>query len=119
MNHAQKIPINREDDGELLGFIVHDNLGWEAQTIFGYPLARADDKQSVDQVVREQGLKSLLGVWQYFDRDDQSWHTCIIKEAFEHKVKVIRTNAMGYQDPDDYKTVTIKDPDETNLIKSS
>lgn len=115
----QKIPINREDDGELLGFIVQDSAGWEAQTIFGYPIAHTDDKESADQVVRSQGLHSLTGLWQYYDKDDKAWHPCIIKEAFAHKVIVIRTNVMGYQDPDDYKIVTIEKPSETNFIKSS
>lgn len=119
MNNNQKIPINREDDGELLGFIVQDSHGWEAQTIFGYPIAHTDDKDSADQVVRSQGLLSLTGLWQYFDEDDKAWYPCIIKEAFEKKVIVIRATAMGYQDPDNYKIVTIKDPSETNLIKSS
>lgn len=119
MNHKQKIPINREDDGELLGFIARDSAGWEAQTIFGYPIAHTEDEESADQVIRSQGLLSLTGLWQYFDKDDQAWFPCIIKEAFEHKVVVIRTNALGYQDPDDYKTVVIEDPDETTLIKSS
>lgn len=114
----QKIPINREDDGELLGFILEDGAGWEAQTIFGYPIAHTDDKESADQVIRSQGLLSLTGLWHYFDKDDKVWYPCIIKEAFENKVIVIRTNALGYQDQDDYKIVTIEKPSETNLIKS-
>jgi hypothetical protein len=116
--NEQKIPINREDDGELLGFIMQDSVGWEAQTIFGYPIAHTDDKKSADQVVRSQGLLSLIGLWQYFDKDDKMWHPCIIKEAFENKVIIIRTNALGYQEPDDYKIVTINKPSETTLVKS-
>lgn len=118
MNYTQKIPINREDDGEMLGFIVKDSTGWEAQTIFGYPLAHTEDKESADQVVRSQGLNSLTGLWQYLDKDDGAWYPCILKEVFENKVTVIRTNTLGYQDPDDYKMVTIVKPSETNLIKS-
>lgn len=118
VNHNQKIPINREGDGEPLGFIVKDSMGWESQTIFGYPIAHTEDKESADQVVRTQGLYSLTGLWQYFDKDDKAWHSCIIKEAFENRVIVIRTTDLGYQDPDDYKIVTINKPSETNLIKS-
>jgi hypothetical protein len=114
----RKIPIHREDDGELLGFVVQDGAGWDAQTIFGYTMARAEDRGTVEEVVRQQGLMFLTGVWQYFDEDDKNWHPCILKEVNEHRVTVIRANSMGYQDPDDYKTVTIKDPSETNLIKS-
>lgn len=117
MSH-QKIPIHREDDGELLGFVVQAASGWDAQTIFGYSIERKHDKEAAEAVVREQGLAFLMGVWQYLDVDDREWHPCVIKEAYEHQVTVIRTNYMGYQDPDDYKFVTITDPSETNLIKS-
>jgi len=118
VNNNQKIPVNREDDGELLGFIAQDTLGWEAQTIFSYPIARSDDKEAAKTTVRAQGLSFLMGVWEYFDEDDRKWHACILKEAYEHRVVVIRTTVMGYQDPDDFKTVIIKNPSETNLIKS-
>lgn len=115
----QKIPIHREDDGELLGFIMQDAAGWDAQTIFGYSMARAADKKSAEDTVRAKGLGFLTGLWQYFDKDDQDWHPCILKEAYEHQVTVIRTNFMGYQDPDDFKIVTIDSPDETKLIKTT
>lgn len=118
MNKDQRIPVRREDDNELLGFIVQDSLGWEAQTIFSYPIMRTDSETVARTAVREQGLAFLMGAWEYLDVDDQKWHTCILKEVYEHRVVVIRTNAMGYQDPDDYKTVVIKNPSETNLIKS-
>lgn len=114
-----RIPINRENDGELLGFVVQDSAGWEAQTIFGYNMARATNRDDVEDVVRQQGLSYLTGIWQYYDEDDKNWHPCILKEANDHQVTVIRTNFMGYQDPDDYKMVIIKNPSETNLIKSN
>jgi hypothetical protein len=113
----QKIPINRQDDGELLGFIAQEGGSWSAQTIFGYTIARTTSRAQAEQVVREQGLNSLMGVWQYFDKDDQRWYPCVIKEAYENRVVVIRTNAMGYQDVDN-KRISITDPSETNLIKA-
>lgn len=115
---SDKTPIIREDDGELLGFVVQDSAGWQAQTFFGYLIARASQQQEAEAIVREQGLSILMGVWNYFDTDDQEWHPCIIKEASERKVTVIRTNFMGYQDPDDYKLVTIINPDETKLVRA-
>lgn len=114
-----KIPINREDDGELLGYVVKEVSGWSAQTMFGYVFARADSQADVEQAVRAQGFLILQGVWQYYDRDDRTWYPCIVKEAYPGRVTVIRTNAMGYQDPDDYKQVTIVSPDETKLVKMS
>ena len=118
MTPIQKIPIHREDDGELLGFAVQDGVSWQAQTLFGYPIARADSREAAEAILQEKGLIFLMGVWQYLDKDDENWHPCILKEAYEHQVTVIRTTVMGYQDPDDYKIVTIDDPTETNLVKS-
>lgn len=118
MSSNQKIPVTREDDGELLGFIVQDKVGWEAQTIFGYNIARVDEKAAAESIIRERGLSYLTGVWEYLDKEDQKWHSCILKEVYENRVIVIRTNSMGYQDPDDYKMVTIKHPSEENLAKS-
>ena len=118
MTNAQKTPIHREDDGELLGFTAYDGVSWQAQTIFGYAIARTENERAAQTILHERGLSFLMGIWQYFDKDDQDWHACVIKEAYEHQVIVIRTNALGYQDPDDYKRVVIEEPTETNLVKS-
>lgn len=118
MTQNDKIPIMREDDGELLGFVARDGASWDAQTVFGYSIERTTDNQSAERIVRQSGLGFLTGLWQYFDRDDQDWHPCILKEAGEHQVTVIRTTPLGYQDPDDYKIVTISNPDETTLVKA-
>lgn len=115
---TSKTPIHREDDKELLGFVAQSAASWEAQTIFGYTISRTTDQASAERIVREQGLDFLQGLWQYYDKDDHKWHTCILKEAYEHQVTVMRTSPLGYPDPDDYKIVTIKAPDETNLAKS-
>ena len=114
---TQREPLYREDDNELLGFVTKDSTGWRAETIFGYLIDRTLDRQAAVNVLQEKGLTYLTGVWQYFDEDDQEWHPCILKEVYEHQVTVIRTNAMGYQDPDDYKIVSITKVDETRLVK--
>ena len=113
---TERIPINRLDDGELLGFVVQGAGGWQAQTVFGYTFARSADRNQVEQVVHEQGLTVLKGTWQYLDPDDGQWHPCILKDISPQQVTVIRTNAMGYQDPETTKLVTIKHPDETTLV---
>ena len=113
-----RIPIIREDDGEMLGCIEQSRKDWTAQTIFGYVFARSDKRDAVEEAVRSQGLIILQGLWQYFDKDDNEWYPCILKEVYENKVTVIRTTPLGYQDPDDYKIVTLADPTETVLIKA-
>jgi hypothetical protein len=115
---TRKTPIHRTDDGELLGFIAPDGSGWQALTLFGYLIERTTSQEAAEAILRERGLAFLMGIWQYLDEDDNRWHTCVLKEAYEHQVTVLRTTPMGYQDPDDYKMVTIDNPSETNLVKS-
>ena len=117
--NASHIPIYREDDDEHLGYVARDDLGWQAQTIFGYTITRAETEAEAIRVVHERGLPFLAGVWQYLDADDKGWHECVIKEANPTRVVVIRTNAMGYQDPDDYKLVTLLKPTDEVLMKIS
>jgi hypothetical protein len=113
-----RTPINREDDGELLGFINKSPGGWTAETIFGYVFARSEQRQAAEEAVRSQGLNVLQGVWQYYDKKDKAWYPCILQHVYENRVVVIRTNEMGYQNPDSYKRSTITNPTETTLVKS-
>lgn len=113
-----KVPIIRQDDGELLGYVEQETSGWSAQTVFGYIFARSVTQQEAEETVRAQGLMILQGLWQYYDRQDKAWFPCVLKEVFPSRVIVIRTNELGYQTPEDYKLVTISNPDETNIIKS-
>lgn len=115
---TQKQPIRHKESNELLGFVTKDTTGWRAQTIFGYDISRTATEEEAEKLLREKGLSFLMGVWQYLDPDDGKWHPCILKEAYEQRVTVIRTNFMGYQDPDDYKIVTIENPTETELVKN-
>lgn len=118
MIYTEKTPHLREDDGELLGFVVHDSSGWQAQTVFGYTISRAATQAAAVAILDEQGEEFLKGVWQYLDSDDRDWRPCIIKKAYEHQVILNRTNVMGYQDVDTFKRVILDDPSETNFVKS-
>jgi hypothetical protein len=119
VNELKKEALHRADDNEFLGFLVEDRVGWQAQTIFGYPIARTESRRDAERILQEEGLGYLAGVWQYYDKEDGQWYPCVIKEAYEHRVTVVRTNERGYQDPDTYKYVTIKEPNENTLIKSA
>lgn len=118
MIHPNRTPFHHVESKELLGYILKDVSGWQAQTIFGYTIARTMTKKDAQQVLQNEGLSILKGVWHYFDGDDQQWHPCILKETDVHRVTVIRTNAMGYQVPEEYKLYTIKDPTENKLVKA-
>lgn len=118
MIRKNRTPLYRKDDNELLGFIANENNSWVAQTIFGYTIERTTSEKDAQRVLQNQGLSFLMGVWQYLDTDENDWFSCVIKEANEHQVTVIRTNSMGSQAPDTYKLFTIKNPSENNLVKS-
>ena len=119
MRKSQKIPIYSEDDDALLGFIVGDGTTWQAITIFGYLISRTQTEREATDVLREVGGTYLKGTWQYYDKEDNDWFPCVIKQAYEQRVIVNRTNTLGFQDPEDYKQVVIEDPTENDLIKSS
>jgi len=110
-----KIPIIRDDDGELLGYVAQELSGWSARTIFGYVLARTDSQSSAESVVRNEALLVLKGLWRYLDPDDRDWHPCILKDIQESRVTVVRTNELGYEDPEHYKLVILKNPSENTL----
>jgi hypothetical protein len=114
-----RTPVYSEDDDSFLGFIVKDGTTWRVVTIFGYLISHATSLGEAEDILREQGPTYLRGIWQYYDKDDHDWFSCVIKQAFEQRVIVNRTNNLGYQDPDDYKQVVIEDPSENDLIKSS
>ena len=118
MTTTPKTPFYRESDHEFVGYIVQEDAGWQAQTVFGYTIERTTDRAAAEEVLRSQGLSFLLGVWQYFDKDDQAWHPCVLKEVQDNRVIVLRTSSMGYQDPDESKIVVIEHPTENELIKS-
>ena len=114
-----KIPCFREDDNELLGFLVDDGSSWQALTIFGYQISRTETRKDAETILKDKGLEFLKGVWQYYDKDDKDWFPCVIKKAYEQRVIVNRTTTLGYQDPEDYKQVVIERPTENDLNKSA
>lgn len=115
----QKTPIYSDDDDALLGFVINDGTTWQAVTVFEYLIARRPTEKEAVEVLQDVGPTYLKGIWQYYDKDDQDWFNCVIKQAFEQRVIVNRTNTLGFQDPDDYKQVVIEDPTENDLIKAS
>jgi len=118
MAFENRTPLYHDDDHELLGFIAEENNSWVAQTVFGYTIERTDSKKDAERALHQQGRKFLKGVWQYFDKDDQEWFSCVIKEANEHRVTVVRTDSMGTQDPHSYKVAILLNPTENTLVKS-
>lgn len=115
---ARKNLLRDTDSGESLGFVVHDDVSWQAQTIFGYEIARVTTKKEAEAVLRSEGSDYTKGVWQYYDKADDAWHSCVLREIYENRVVVIRTNVLGYEENALYKRVIIDHPTEVSLIKS-
>lgn len=112
-------PVYHHDSEELIGYIVDKGNSFEVLTFFEYKIGLAASHQDAERMLRGSGLSYLMGVWQYYDKEEQDWFPCVIKEAFPQKVIVNRTNSFGYSDPDVFKQVIIEHPSEENLIKSS
>lgn len=104
-------PVVRSDDDELMGYILPRGEGWAAHTIFGYEFAQAPSRAAAERLVLEKGLAALMGVWHYFDADDQAWQPCVIQEAAPTRVRVARVSEYGQPDPDDPKTVILAGPE--------
>lgn len=118
LRRTERIPILRGDDGELIGYVSQEASSWAAMTTFGYVMARAESEEAAASVVKTEGPRYIDGVWRYYDKSDKDWFSCTIKEAYEHKVVVRRTNDLGYEDPATYRLVTLQDPDESSLQKA-
>lgn len=86
MNHGQ--PLYRESDDELLGFLAETAGGWEARTVFGYPLVSAASRVEAEAVLHEHGLACLAGTWFFRDGFDGQWYSCAIQEANPERVTV-------------------------------
>ncbi|MFM2309325.1 MAG: hypothetical protein RLY87_1446 [Chloroflexota bacterium] len=87
-----RIPIHRDADHELVGFVIPVAHAWRAVTIFGGILDTCDTQHDARAVVLARGLKSLATHWQYYDVSADAWHTCLIQEASTTSVTIV----LGY-----------------------
>ena len=84
-----RIPIYRESDQELVGFVIPVADHWRALTVFGGILATYETQQQATQHVVARGLKALSAHWQYYDVSAGTWHTCLIQEADPASVTIV------------------------------
>ncbi len=87
-----RIPIYRDNDHELLGFVISVADRWRALTVFGGILATFASESDAHAHVVRRGLPSLAAHWQYYDTSADQWHTCLIQEANETTVTIV----LGY-----------------------
>lgn len=107
-----KIPIYRNEDSELVGYIKEAEDGWMALTIFNYPLSLGLSRDEATQFVREKGLAVLLEPWEYYDESLNNWLKCIMVEVSKDSVKIAKFDGIY---PDYTNTQLIKNDPEKKL----
>jgi hypothetical protein len=105
-------PIHRQEDNELLGYILHDDTEWLPLTIFGYALDHCLTEEDAMRVVNNKGLESLMDTWQYFDSKLDDWFNCAIIEAKKNKITIRITD---YGHPDAHQTLVLHAPSDANF----
>lgn len=76
----------REDDGELVGFLVPTDEGYVPVTLFGYVLGEASDHHDAVYVLESHGLSYLAERW--WLRRGEGWVAVQIVEASPERVVV-------------------------------
>ena len=89
-------PIHRPEDDELCGFVVERADGWHALTVFGGELGICSTSAAADDLVRTDGLSSLMERWILVDGEspgeEPDEQVVCIQEANPHSV----TLALDY-----------------------
>ncbi|GAB3873181.1 hypothetical protein GCM10029964_012990 [Kibdelosporangium lantanae] len=55
--------IRREDDDELLGYLVPVGADWQPTTVFHAPLADPTSEEEAEDILRREGLTALSDPW--------------------------------------------------------
>lgn len=80
------VPVHRDDDGELVGFVAAVGDEWVACTVFHYPLGEPTDAQTAQDLLQSHGLSYLAEPWELLEGDE--WYRVTIVEADPEQVTV-------------------------------
>jgi hypothetical protein len=86
----------RQDDDELLGYIVPTNEAFQARTVFGYPMGALSNQQNAEQTLESIGLSYLAERWLLSIDGRDEPITVQIVEATPSKVTV-KSVDYGYE----------------------
>ena len=86
----------RQDDDELLGYIVPTDEAFQARTVFGYPVGAVSDQQHAEQTLESIGLSYLAERWLLSIDGRDEPITVQIVEATASKVTV-KSVDYGYE----------------------
>ncbi|WP_026548870.1 hypothetical protein [Arthrobacter sp. Br18] len=106
-------PYYRENDGELLGYLVPEGEAFVPVTVFGYGLDTASDEYDASQVLENTGLSYLADTWvlSIEDRDDP-----ISVQIVEASPRALRVKSVDYGWEQDYGTlIDLPVPESGNL----
>lgn len=108
------MPYHREDDGELLGYLVPDGELVIPVTVFGYELGDAADEYDASQVLESIGLSYLADTWMLSiaGRDEP-----INVQIVEASPKTLRVKSVDYGWEQDYGTVIELPVPETGRLQ--
>ncbi len=96
------VPYYREDDGELLGYLVPEGELFAPVTVFGYKLSDAADEYDASQVLESIGLSYLADTWMLSiaGRDEP-----INVQIIEASPEALRVKSVDYGWEQDYGTI--------------
>lgn len=71
-------PLHRDEDGELLGYLVTEDADTVPLTLFGFPLAPPSDLDGAEAVLRGRGLAVLADPWWLAEPDGTGFRVQIL-----------------------------------------
>lgn len=83
--------IRRPDDDEMLGLLIESGDQWIPATVFGGLLAPATSRREAEDVVRAEGLMSLMESW-WLRHDGGTWEEIWFLEVHTDRVRVSDVN---------------------------
>lgn len=104
----------RDDDGELLGYLVPDGELHTPVTVFGFPLDRGLDEYDAGQVLDSVGLSYLADRWLLTVEDRPEPINVQIVEA---SPSTLRVKSVDYGYSVDYGTVFELPVPETGRLR--
>lgn len=92
----------REDDGELVGYLVPDGELFVPVTVFGYELGDAVDEYDASRTLESIGLSYLADTWvlSIADRDEP-----INVQIVEASPEALKVKSVDYGWEQDYGTI--------------
>jgi hypothetical protein len=91
MNTVTTKEIRRPDDDELIGLLIESDGQWIPATVFGGHLAPATSQPEAEDIVRGEGLASLVESW-WLRRDGRTWAEIWFLEVHTDRVRVSDIN---------------------------